>query len=299
MDRKFVTMSSGLDRQSPPMRLFEKAKRLGIWNPSDIDLQQDARDWQQLAPDERDILLRLTSLFQAGEEAVTVDLLPLVQVIGAEGRLEEEMYLTTFLWEEAKHTDFFHRFLEEVAHASFADLGHYHSPNYRTIVYEALPAALSRLADDPSPAAQVAASVTYNMIVEGVLAETGYHAYFTVLDQQHILPGQREGIRLLKQDEARHIAYGVFLLSRLVAEDASLWSVVEAQMNELLIPALGVVIDAFDPYDPIPFGLSQELFISFATTQFDKRMQRLEKARGTSLADVTASTQAIIDEDDA
>jgi ribonucleoside-diphosphate reductase beta chain len=299
LHRTFVTTSSGLDRQSPPMRLFEKAKRFGIWNPSDIDFRQDAQDWLGLAPDERDILLRLTSLFLTGEEAVTLDLLPLVQVIAREGRLEEEMFLTTFLWEEAKHTDFFHRFLDEVAHASFAGLGRYHTTSYRTVVYEALPAALHRLETDPSPAAQIAASVTYNMIVEGVLAETGYHAYFSVLDQNRILPGQREGIRLLKQDESRHIAFGVFLLSRLLAGDASLWSVVEDQMNELLIPALGVVTDAFESYDPIPFGLSQDVFIEFATTQFDKRMQRLEKARGASLEQVTQATHIIIDEDDA
>ena len=27
------------------MRLFEKAKRFGIWNPSEIDFTQDAADW--------------------------------------------------------------------------------------------------------------------------------------------------------------------------------------------------------------------------------------------------------------
>jgi len=53
-------------------------------------------DWQSLAAEEQDLLLRLTALFQAGEEAVTLDLLPLIQVIAEEGRLEEEMYLTTF-----------------------------------------------------------------------------------------------------------------------------------------------------------------------------------------------------------
>ena len=32
----------------PPMRLYEKAKRLGVWNPADIDLTQDKLDWQRL-----------------------------------------------------------------------------------------------------------------------------------------------------------------------------------------------------------------------------------------------------------
>ena len=273
----FITTTVGLDRQSPPMRLFEKAKRLGVWNPSDLDFSQDIVDWQRLGDDERDILLRLTSLFQAGEEAVTLDLLPLIRIIAREGRLEEEMFLTTFLWEEAKHTDFFSRFLTEVAQVSGHDLGRYHSPNYRTIIYEALPAAMQRLDHDSSPAAQTSAAVVYNMIVEGVLAETGYHAYFTVLDQNGILPGQRQGIHYLKQDESRHIAYGVYLLSRLLAVDESLWTEIESVMNDLLIPALGVVTDAFDAYDPVPFGLDEFVFIDFATSQFDKRLARLEK----------------------
>jgi ribonucleoside-diphosphate reductase beta chain len=145
----FVTTSRGLQRHTPPMRLFEKAKRFGIWNPSDIDFTQDKADWQQLTAVEQDLLLRLTALFQAGEEAVTLDLLPLIMIIAQEGRLEEEMFLTTFLFEEAKHTDFFHRFLSEVAGVS-GDLEHYHTENYRTLFYEALPAALQTLREDSS-----------------------------------------------------------------------------------------------------------------------------------------------------
>ena len=178
----FATTTRGLRRDLPAMRLFEKAKRYGIWNPSEIDFRQDREDWLRLTPLEQEVLLHLTSLFQAGEEAVTGDILPLMVAMSREGRIEEQMYLTTFLFEEAKHTDFFRRFLDEVADVH-EDLSRYSSPNYRTLVYDALPAAMNRLLDDASPAAQVRASVTYNMIVEGVLAETGYHAYLTALER--------------------------------------------------------------------------------------------------------------------
>ncbi|MCB0259558.1 MAG: ribonucleotide-diphosphate reductase subunit beta, partial [Calditrichaeota bacterium] len=97
------------------MRLYHKAKKFGIWNPQDIDLQRDREDWQSLSDLEKEVLLHLTALFQGGEEAVTLDLLPLIMVIAKERRIEEELYLTTFLWEEAKHTEFFRRFLDEVA----------------------------------------------------------------------------------------------------------------------------------------------------------------------------------------
>ncbi len=281
----FTTTGRRLRRDTPPMRLYEKAKRLGTWNPADIDFSQDKADWQRLNADEQDVILRLTSMFQAGEEAVTLDLLPLIMVIAGEGRLEEELFLTTFLFEEGKHTDFFNRFLTEVAGVG-GDLSHYHTPNYRTIFYEALPEAMDRLREDSSPAAQVQAAVTYNMVVEGMLAETGYHAYFSALKANDLLPGQRQGIGLLKQDESRHIAYGVFLLSRLIAADGSLWDVIEETMNALFLPALGVVGDAFAPYDPMPFGLVEGDFIDYATSQFQKRIERIERARGAKLEDV-------------
>lgn len=293
----FVTTTRGLHRDTPPMRLYEKAKKFGIWNPSDIDFSQDIGDWQRLAPEEQDLLLRLTALFQAGEEAVTLDLLPLIQVIAEEGRLEEEMYLTTFLFEEAKHTDFFHRFLATVTETSF-DLSHYHTENYHTIFYEALPRTLQALKQDSSPAAQVKAAVTYNLLVEGMLAETGYHSYFTVLERNNLMPGVRRGVQLLKQDESRHIAYGIFLISRLVSADDSLWQVVEDTMNELFLPGLGVIGDAFACYDPIPFGLRESDFIDYATAQFQKRIDRVERARGASLDDIYRVTQAVIEADD-
>jgi len=294
----FITTSRGLRRDIPPMRLYEKAKRLGIWNPSDIDFRQDRADWQTLRSEEQDLLLRLTAMFQAGEEAVTLDLLPLVMAIAQEGRLEEEMFLTTFLFEEAKHTDFFSRFLGEVVGVSDFDLTRYHTENFREIFYSALPDALQQLRNDPSPAAQIRASVTYNMIVEGILAETGYHAYFTVLERHNLMPGQRRGIALLKQDESRHIAYGIFLLSRLIAVDPTLWDVLEETMNSLLPPALGVIGDAFMQYDPMPFGLVEADFTDYALGQFQKRIDRLEKARGATLEDVYRVSHSVIDRDD-
>lgn len=297
--QQFITTTRGLQRDLPPMKLFEKAKRFGIWNPSDIDFSQDKEDWKKLAEDEKDVILRLTSLFVAGEEAVTLDLLPLIMAIAKEGRLEEEMFLTTFLWEEAKHTDFFRRFLDEVIGAAGQTLSHYHTENYSQIFYEALPQALDRLMTDQSPEAQIRASVTYNMIVEGVLAETGYHAYFTMLQKNGLMPGQVKGIQLLKQDESRHIAYGIFLISRLVAENRALWEAAEETMNTLLMPAVGVIHETFALYDPVPFGMAVDDFVDYAMMQFQKRMDRIEKARTATLDEIYRVTQAAIDHEDA
>ena len=280
------TGAAGLDRDSPPMRLWEKAKERGVWNPAAIDFAGDRGDWQRLQPDERDLLLRETSLFLAGEEAVTLDLLPLIETVAGEGRLEEEIFLTSFLWEEAKHVDAFSRFFDDVAHER-RDLDGYHTPSYRKIFYEELPAALDRLRADRSPTAQAEASVTYHMIVEGVLAETGYHGYYTILDRHGILPGMRTLISHVQSDEARHLAYGVFLLSRLVAEHGDpIWHAIERRMERLLPIALQVVEEAFAAYDPVPFGLEPAVVVEFAHDQFRRRFSRVEKARRQTLDEV-------------
>lgn len=293
----FATTSRGLRRDSPPMRLFEKAKRLGVWDPSAIDLGRDREDWLGLGEPERDLLLRLTALFQAGEEAVTLDLLPLIRAVAAEGRIEEELFLTSFLWEEAKHTDFFARFIDEVARADH-DLSRYHTPSYRALIYEALPAAMGRLDREPSSINLAGAALTYNMIVEGVLAETGYHAYVTMLEANRLLPGTRRGIALLKQDESRHIAYGVYLLARLIAADPAVWDHIEQRMNDLIFLATGVIDEAFGAYDQMPFGLRLETFTDYALGQFQKRLARLEQARGQSAAAVERLANSVIDRDD-
>ena len=277
-EKVFATTSlQGLRHDILPMKLYQKAKRLGIWNPSDISFEKDVSDWQRLNDLEKEVLLHLTSLFQAGEESVTLDLLPLMMTVAKEGRIEEEMYLSTFLWEEAKHTEFFRRFLDEVAEDS-SDLSRFHSPAYRQIFYEELPTAMNALLADASPAAQIRASATYNMVVEGTLAETGYHAYYEMLQRNDLLPGLREGIGLLKRDESRHIAYGIYLLSRLIAEDPSLWRVLEKRMADLLELALETINQIFEPYEVLPFGLKPEDFIGYAMDQFDKRMKRIEQA---------------------
>src|SRR5579884_3809396 len=197
--RTFTTLSShGLRHDILPMRLYHKAKRLGIWDPREIDLTLDRQDWLRIPDNYKERLRNLILGFQAGEEAVTLDLLPLIITIAREGRLEEEMFLTTFLWEEAKHTEFFRRVLDEVLqeHEDFnARIGP--TPNNtRDLFREDLPRMMNRLLTEPTPENQVKASILYNMIIEGVLAETGYFSFARLLGQAHMMPGLLQGIQL-------------------------------------------------------------------------------------------------------
>ena len=47
--RQYQTLGRGLDHRLPPMILWRKAKKLGIWDPADIDFTQDAKDWKALS----------------------------------------------------------------------------------------------------------------------------------------------------------------------------------------------------------------------------------------------------------
>lgn len=285
--RAYRTTGPGLRFDSFPMRLYAKAKRLGVWDPAAIDLEQDRADWAALDDERRKSILRLTARFVAGEEAVTLDLLPLVLAIARDGRLEEELYLTTFLFEEGKHTEFFSRWLAEVAGSP--ELQEAREP-YRRLFDEELPAAMNALLDDDSPAALARAAVTYNMIVEGVLAETGYHSYHLSLAANGLMPGLCEGLVHVKRDESRHIAYGVYLLSRLVAEAPETWDAIERRMAELGALVEEILHSEWSIYpDGVsPFGLRLDQFTDFAASQFRKRYDRIARSRGRSLAEVDA-----------
>ena len=188
-----TTSQRGLRHDILPMRLYHKAKKLGIWDPRSIDFTQDILDWQRCTDKEKQTLLQLTSIFQAGEECVTLDLLPLIMAVAQEGHLEEEMFLTTFLWE------------------------------------------------------------------------------------------------------------GVFLISRLVAQDKSLWPFIEQQMNILLVPALGVVTELYEGYEnpeQLAFGLNMEEYVNYATIQFSKRIARIERAREQTLEQLYQITETeVVDEE--
>src|ERR1700759_410678 len=131
------------------------------------------------------------------------------------------------------------------------------------------------------------------MVIEGVLAETGYQNYHRSLAVNGLMPGLCAGLVHIKRDESRHIAYGVYLLSRLVAEDPSVWEVIEERMAELR-PLIDAIITAgYEAYPGgvNPFGLRAEEFSEFAARQFRKRYERIAKARASTLAEIEAESE--------
>jgi ribonucleoside-diphosphate reductase beta chain len=284
-----TTSKRGLLEDSFPYRLWQKAKRLGTWNPADIDYSQDAMDWKTLNSEQKEDILRLISMFQAGEEAVTLDLLPLIMAIAKEGRLEEEMFLTTFLYEEAKHTEFFRLVLNAIGERG--DLSHFHSETYQKIFYEILPTTMERLVSDQSPEAIAEAAVVYNMFVEGVLAETGYYSFYQALETANIMPGLLEGVGNLKKDESRHIGYGTFLLQRLICEHPHLFDFVAMKMAELTPLSLRLNEEGIAGREVSAFGGNPEDVMNFTLKQLSVRMEILARAKGKKIEEIYRFTE--------
>ncbi|NUR28611.1 MAG: R2-like ligand-binding oxidase, partial [Catenulispora sp.] len=224
--------AGGVDWDMLPMRLFAKGNRR-FWNPADLDFTRDAEDFAGLSPQAKEAVAVMCAQFVAGEEAVTRDIQPFMSAVAAEGRLGDEMYLAQFCFEEAKHVEVFRRWMDAVGlHDDLTELvtG---NPGYQEIFGIALPEALDKLHHDSSPANQVRASVTYNHLVEGTLALTGYYTWNRFCTALGIFPGMRRIVELIGDDERRHMAWGTYTCRRHVAADPENWNVAQSTMREL------------------------------------------------------------------
>lgn len=294
-----VKSTTGLDRDSVPWRLWEKAKE-SFWDPKTIDFSKDAADFASFTDEQKRRVASSARSFMVGEEAVTIDILPLVRAISAEGRLEETIYLTSFVLEEAKHVDFFRLFFDTIGFDPLsledpqAIRGGGQGP-LSNLFSGGLGEIMGRLDTDHSPEAFLDAALMYNQFVEGVLALAGYRAWnhlFASLGGD-VLPGFQQGLSLVQKDERRHIAYGTYLIRRVVAEHPDSWAFVERRWNELTGPIM-LLADGFrerraqrEAEGRAGYGVVD---IEFVVAQCARRLEMLRVSTGTTADDVEHST---------
>ncbi len=304
------TSPRGINTDGVPWRLWEKAKQLA-WDPAELDFSQDARDWAEMSVERQTAISVLAQQFMIGEESVTLDIVPLIIALSDENRLEEVMYLTTFAFEEAKHVDFFHRWfaavgadpveLEMRRRERMESFGLPLPPLDRTdgMFQEELPRVMRRVLVDRSPEAILDCAVTYNQFVEGCLAFSGYRVWGELFDMFGVLPGMREGLRLVRRDEGRHITFGTYLARRVVAAHPELLDFAKGRLKFLRdlwyreltgmeppaekIDASGVTaqIEAARESGELPEGgemLYMFKFFEYLDIQVEARSQVLERA---------------------
>ena len=280
----------GLDYESVPWRLWEKSKKL-FWDPADIDFAQDATDWQAMSAEERTAVAMSARGFMVGEEAVTLDIVPLLRCMSDLGRLEDTMYLSMFAMEEAKHTEMFRRWFDAVGldPASLDDLVRVRQAALgdRPGIFDGpLTSVMRRLDTDRSPQAVLDASIIYNQFVEGVLAIAGYQRWDETFRRLGKLPGLQAGLRLTQRDERRHIAYGTYLARRVLAENPELWEWLEERWAKLTSRLTG----GYGAEDP---GSAQQREAAELAALYQRlskrRIEALAVARTMNVGEVEAS----------
>ena len=258
-------------RREKPYELFRKGKREGVWDPDDYDLSQDREDWAAFTEEQQRRFLATTSGFYDGEEDVTRTLAPYMMALEAIDDedapfdvVQQQLYLAQQVYEEAKHTDFFARYYEEVFETQ--DTAPYREGGYQESGYST--DDLYETADDLSAAATSGdqrelrfalgeAYLNYMGIVEAQLARGGYVSFDQMVEskaeelgRERVLPGFQDAIGKVRQDETRHIENGRWVLSKLAEHDPAIVPevyeprIVEYVENRILAPP---------PYPDSPF----------------------------------------------
>jgi hypothetical protein len=210
----------------------------GNWRATEIDFTEDRRQWQEeMTEFERRAALWNYALFFWGEDAVTDGLSPYIDAAPTE---EQKYFLATQQVDEARHAVFFSRFMHEVCDLGDGTVaGGLESIRPQLtwgfrMVFDRLDRMAAELRADPSLPRLSAAITLYHVVIEATLAQPGQHFITSYLHDRDLLPGFREGMDRIAQDEQRHIAFGVKLLSDVAAGDPECRRAVADLLREVL-----------------------------------------------------------------
>lgn len=199
-------------------RLWRRAVRSGTWDPASIDFTEDRRHYVELDPDLRAYLDRFAAAFFQAEATVARVFGPWVM---SAPTFTQQAFLSTQLFEEYKHTDFFELAFREV-------FGHQPGEALANPVHEPLPGRgdrLLELLDTPGlerDLAWVEAVAHYQGVVEGVQANAGYQIFRRVFADKGLFPGLSEGYANIQRDEGRHVGFGIAVLKNHASADPRL-----------------------------------------------------------------------------
>ena len=260
---------------SPYYALWRKAQR-APWDPAAVDLTADKAQWRRIVDEHQEErygeqLLRLTALFHEGEESVTHTLVPFLTAVSrADLGVDKELFLTSQLFEEGKHFDFFVRYFDEVLGVDGADAARHMTAAPTALLVDDLEEVTDRLLHERERDAIVATfaeAVTHYMgVVEGMLARTGYLGVQEALGTRGWLPGLQEGYRLIRRDEGRHVAFGLRCIAELTQADPALCDVARGVFDRQL-PNVVATLQLFDEPHPL---VDVGGLITYALAQYER-----------------------------
>jgi len=254
------------------------------WDPYDIEgLEEDKEKFLEYEPTESEMeeSRMAVARFGAGEEAVTEDLMPLAMVLSD---INDQMFISSQIYEEAKHTQFFDRYWREVFNPVAEELGlevtqptdqRYFNDDY-IAVFDKTEDAMNRLLEEDTPENRVRAYCHYHLGVESVLAQTGYYGItsaFSDKGSDEIALGDWpdsnglvNGIAKIRSDEGRHVGFGMQKVRGYVQSGEVDESVVQDVLMDLMPHIAGTVSDFEENVNPVPL-------VEYAR---DKLMRRID-----------------------
>jgi len=270
----------GLENMPSYMDLYRRWESQQ-WAVADLDFSADAQSWREATDFERQSTLWTRRLFFNGEERVTATLAPFVW---AAPRPELELFLSTQMADEAKHTVFFDRWWREVVgtgaqdmKALLAEIRPDTSAGYDEIFYTRLPGVAQRMASDPGDLDAFIEGITiYHIVVEATLALTGQRFELEAMRERGLTgSGYYQGFTAVARDESRHVNFGIKVLQEAVRDDAARFAPL---IQRTLVECLPLIADTLNPPDPryiTEYGHTEEEIMDFAMNSLNKRLRAI------------------------
>ena len=280
IDDVLAFIDRGIENMPSYMDLYRRWESQQ-WAVGDLDFTLDREDWLKASDLDRKATLWSHRLFFNGEERVTATLAPFVW---AAPTPEIEIFLSTQMVDEARHTVFFDRWWREVVGTEtknlkdlLAEIRPETNEGYNTLFYDRLPSTAQRMATDPKDFDAFVEGVTiYHIIVEATIALTGQR--FELESMRELGATDRgfyRGFTAVARDESRHVSFGIKVLQEAVRENPERFAPL---IQRTLVECLPLVAGTLDPPDPAyitGFGHTESEILQFAMDSLNKRLRAI------------------------
>jgi len=280
IDDVLAFIDRGIENMPSYMDLYRRWESQQ-WAVGDLDFTLDREDWLKASDLDRKATLWSHRLFFNGEERVTATLAPFVW---AAPTPEIEIFLSTQMVDEARHTVFFDRWWREVVGTDsknlkdlLAEIRPDANEGYNTLFYDRLPSTAQRMASNPKDFDAFVEGVTiYHIIVEATIALTGQRFELeSMRDLGTTDRGFYRGFTAVARDESRHVSFGIKVLQEAVRENPERFAPL---IQRTLVECLPLVAGTLDPPDPAyitEFGHTESEILQFAMDSLNKRLRAI------------------------
>jgi ribonucleoside-diphosphate reductase beta chain len=282
IDDVLMFIDRGLENWPTYLDLFRRWEKQQ-WAVADLDFGPDRQNWLESSDMDRKASLWSRRLFFNGEERVTATLAPFVW---AAPQPDMELFLSTQMADESRHTVFFDRWWREVVGTQAGSLRELldeirpdTNPGYNELFYDRLPSVAQRMATDPSDLDSFIEGVTiYHIVVEATLALTGQRFELESMREMgygHF--GFYQGFTAVARDESRHVNFGMKVLREAIRDDPGRFAPL---IQRTLVECLPLIAGTIEPPDGdetyyTEYGRSQDEVLQYAMESLNKRLRAI------------------------